>query len=549
MKRFWIVTCWIVGALLLGCALLVPAHFRAVDAAVLERAGRGQPGAVAPTIIEDGLTYLSVEKLGPAWMLLRAAQSESVPRSEVLGAAVAKFSRDNPSLVALGGATPLLDKVDLGQGNAADPLPAIDVLTRRVAREKALGFLQTSRRPGVQQILQNRILTNTVHFPAAATSGGQALEAAILSAALLNQGDYLTPSFRDAFEWLSMRANKGDNSASLELVYLDLLSLGRRLDWVSLTELMKQVEDLAALRDLAEAIRANEDSAAHICSAALLSGRAGGVAKYLARFPETGLNDLNFALRSGRGAVELLVQQQQRVYYAGVRNQVTGYNPFGAVFHGFVPAATASRVAALLLKYALLLLAAFCIARGIGTITSALGLQFGIRLASDGVFALALAFVVAVAIEPFIGLPSQAAQFPLRFQIPNLAAAAGLKIEPLTTSLMNKLSLVSLIVFFVIQALIYVWCLTKLAEIRRQPLAARMKLKLIENEDLLFDAGLYVGFVGSVLSLILMSIGVGKISMMAYASTSFGIIFVSVLTIFHVRPLRRQLIMESEEQP
>ena len=114
---------------------------------------------------------------------------------------------------------------------------------------------------------------------------------------------------------------------------------------------------------------------------------------------------------------------------------------------------------------------------------------------------------------------------------------------------MNQLSLISLIIFFFIQAAIYIWCLTKLAEIRRQPIAARMKLKLIENEDLLFDAGLYVGFVGSVLSLILMSIGVGKISMMAYASTSFGIIFVSVLKIFHVRPMRRKLIFESETQP
>ena len=45
-----------------------------------------------------------------------------------------------------------------------------------------------------------------------------------------------------------------------------------------------------------------------------------------------------------------------------------------------------------------------------------------------------------------------------------------------------------------------------------------------------------------------MSIGIGKISMMAYASTSFGIIFVSVLKIFHVRPMRRRLIMESEAQ-
>src|SRR5438552_18240333 len=114
---------------------------------------------------------------------------------------------------------------------------------------------------------------------------------------------------------------------------------------------------------------------------------------------------------------------------------------------------------------------------------------------------------------------------------------------------MNQLSLISLIIFFLIQAAIYIWCLTKLAEIRRQPIAARMKLRLIEDEDLLFDAGLYIGFVGSVLSLILMSIGIGKISMMAYASTAFGIIFVCVLKIFHVRPLRRQLILESEIAP
>ncbi len=549
MKRYWMAACGIFGVLLLGCALLVPAHFCAVDADVLEQIGHGQAGAVAPSIIEDGLTYLSLEKLGPAWMLLRAAQSESVSRSDELVAAVARFSHENPSLVALGGSTPLLDKIDLGLADATEPSPIIDVLARRVAREKALVLLETSRRPGVQQMLRNRILTNTVHFPAAVNSGGQALEAAILTAALLNQGDFLSPAFRDAFEWLSMRANKGDNSGSLELVYLDLLSLGRRLDWVSLTELLRQVDGLATLRDLAEAVRANENSPANIVAAALSPGQAGGVAKFLARFPETGVNDVNFALRCGRGAVELLVKKQQRVYYAGVRKQVTGYNPFRAVFFGLFPMAVASHVAALLFKYALLLLAAFCIAHGIGIITAALDLQLGARLAADGVFALVFAFVVAVAIEPFLGLPSQASQFSLRFQIPNLAAAAGITLEPLTTSQMNKLSLVSLIVFFVIQVLIYLWCLTKLSEIRRQPLAARMKLKLIENEDLLFDAGLYVGFVGSVLSLILMSIGVGKISMMAYASTSFGIIFVSVLKIFHVRPLRRQLIMESEVQP
>ncbi len=75
----------------------------------------------------------------------------------------------------------------------------------------------------------------------------------------------------------------------------------------------------------------------------------------------------------------------------------------------------------------------------------------------------------------------------------------------------------------------------------------RVKLKLLENEDHLFDAGLYLGFAGTIISLILVSLGVIKPSLMAaYSSTSFGIIFVSVFKIFHLRPARRILLLESE---
>lgn len=547
MRKVWLTTGLLGGALLLGCALLVPVHFRAVDAAAVEGAGRKLAGGT--TLIGEGLTFVAVEKVGPARMLLRVAQSESVPKADMLARGVGQFqfARENASLVALGGSTPLLDKADLAP-NAKEPQPIVEILARRTAREKALALLQQSRRPGVQQILKNRQLANTVHFPSATTSSGQALDAAILTAGLLYQGDYFTSSFRDAFEGLAIMANRGGSSDSLELVYLDLLSLGKRLDWVSLTELIKQVHDLSTLRELAEAMRANEEAVPHVFSAAVLSGNAGGVAKYLTKFSETGLSDLKFALSHGRGAVELLVQSQQRIYYGGVRGKIVGYNPFGAFFYALVPAAVASHVGALLIKYALLLLAAFCIARAIGSFAP-LGHRLGMRLAGDSVFMLALTFVIAVAIEPFLGLPSQANPFPMRIQIPNLAAAAGLQLSPLPSNFMNTLSLVSLITFFAIQALIYVWCLSRLARIRREEVPPHMKLRLIENEDLLFDAGLYVGFVGSVLALILASIGIGKISMMAYASTAFGIIFVSVLKIFHVRPLRRQLILESDVQP
>ena len=104
-----------------------------------------------------------------------------------------------------------------------------------------------------------------------------------------------------------------------------------------------------------------------------------------------------------------------------------------------------------------------------------------------------------------------------------------------------------LLLFFVLQGLLYTACLIKLAEIRRQRVLPRVKLKLLENEDHLFDSGLYLGFVGTIISLILASLGVQKFSLMAaYSSTSFGIIFVSVFKIFHLRQYRRNLLLEAE---
>ena len=75
-----------------------------------------------------------------------------------------------------------------------------------------------------------------------------------------------------------------------------------------------------------------------------------------------------------------------------------------------------------------------------------------------------------------------------------------------------------------------------------------MKLKLLENEDHLFDAGLYLGFLGTIISLILVSMGVFKQPslMAAYSSTSFGILFVVVFKVLNLRPARRHLLLEAE---
>jgi len=114
---------------------------------------------------------------------------------------------------------------------------------------------------------------------------------------------------------------------------------------------------------------------------------------------------------------------------------------------------------------------------------------------------------------------------------------------------MNPIILLPLLVFLVLQALLYLACLVKLAEILRQRLPPQMKLKLLENEDHLFDAGLYLGFVGTIASLIIASQGLVEFSLMAaYSSTCFGIIFVVIFKIFHLRPARRSLLLEVEAQ-
>ena len=112
---------------------------------------------------------------------------------------------------------------------------------------------------------------------------------------------------------------------------------------------------------------------------------------------------------------------------------------------------------------------------------------------------------------------------------------------------METNSLFAFTLFFVLQALIYAACLAKLSEIRHQKFRPHLKLKLLDNEDHLFDAGLYLGFAGTIISLIFVSLGLIRPSLMAaYSSTSFGIIFVSIFKIFHLRPERRRLILQTD---
>ena len=344
----------------------------------------------------------------------------------------------------------------------------------------------------------------------------------------------------------------------LEELLLDLRSLGQRLDWSQLASMMARVTEIQTVHQLAEAARLNEDRIPAMFAAVELSGRPAAVAQYLSEFSRTGSADLQNSLRYGAGGIKALLSRQHPLHVSKYRERLAEHAPFSAVVRGMAGFAWEMPGLALVVKWLCYIWAGFLLAAAmhfawppVSPLEQPLQVP-GFHLLREFLFALGFLLVVLLLSEPFLAQPSQTAEWPFLpappptdGAVPTEAAGA----DP--QSLMNDPSLMlPLLLFFALQALLYVACLFKLAEIRRQNVPARIKLKLLENEDHLFDAGLYLGFVGTIISLILASMGVTKFSLMAaYSATSFGIIFVSFFKICNLRPTRRRLLMEAEAMP
>ncbi len=105
--------------------------------------------------------------------------------------------------------------------------------------------------------------------------------------------------------------------------------------------------------------------------------------------------------------------------------------------------------------------------------------------------------------------------------------------------------------FFLMQLVIFIFCLLRISQVKREEADHRLKVDILDNEENLFDLGLYVGLGGTVMSLILLLVLDVKQDALigAYTSTLFGILFVAALKIFFVRPYRNHLlVMQAKEK-
>jgi hypothetical protein len=345
----------------------------------------------------------------------------------------------------------------------------------------------------------------------------------------------------------------------LEQVLLDLMSLGQRFNWGELAAFVGQIQDPETLRLLANLVRRNEGQLPLVFAAVQLSGKPAQVAAYLMNFSRSGVKDLGVSLRYGVGGVNELLRRNRQLYSSRWNQEPVGLTVSGAVRALAAELCWRLPWLGLTVKWLIYLTAGFLLAAALhfarpAATTLERPLQVrGFHIAREMLFALGFLLVVLLLSEPFLAQESQKVAFPFRLRLPTVGSVVPAGTPGVNRTIMNQLShlsLLTLLLFFVLQGLLYTGCLVKLAEIRRQNLPSRVKLKLLENEDHLFDAGLYVGFAGTIISLILVSLGVIQPSLMAaYSATSFGIIFVSVFKIFHLRPLRRKLLLEAEAAP
>lgn len=534
MKRcICFLACVVLGLVMLACGLLVPVHLRAVDVRVVQRAGRN-----TPDLTGQGLVLVNGQNLGVARLYLSAAQAEKIPGWDKLGLAITNTAREHPDWLVWGSDF-VLERRFGGDVQPAEAFTGFIVQQKK--REAALELLRLSPSPVVQELLRCRELTGTVLFPPSSSASGQAFDAAVSICGLLQAEGRLTTGLGDSVFKLASSANCGGSSLPLEQVLMDLMSLGQRFNWDQLVAFTGRIEDAATLHSLADQVRAAGGQLPVLFSAVALSGKPAAVVKYLDGFGQTGFTDLGASLRFGAGGVNELLQRGQLLYRDGYRPTVA------------LDCSLRWPGLALALKWLACLLSGFLFAMALHFARPAVSslerpLQVrGFHVVREILFALGFLLVVLLLSEPFLAQETRKEEFSFQLHVPttgNTVLAGFARAHP---NVMNNLILLTLLLFFVLQGLIYIACLVKLAEIRRQNVPPRMKLKLLENEDHLFDAGLYLGFVGTIISLILVSMGAIKFSLMAaYSSTSFGIIFVCVFKIFNLRPARRRLLLEAE---
>ncbi len=527
----------VIGFVVAAGAWMLPVNLKSVSPALLRAAGEN-----TPTLGAYGRDLLDAEKIGPAALVLQAAKAVNDPRAPALDTALQTFGQRQPGLYAWGGWDPFLDplfKIREDHGYHGST-PVLTFFNSEKARNTLRTYLSNSGSEGVQALLKLRDLTNTGRFVPATRPGGQPLDSLILLTALLYQGGHLSPSLQRELRGLCDTALAKKEFGDLDPFFVDLLSLARRLDWAQLAELTRRTDSGRTLGEYAHLARVAPDQLPLIYAATLFADSGDSVAAYLIEFGKAGLEDLTTALGFGQGAVRTLVARKVPVNRTAT-----------PALSSAAELALTHPQLMLALRYAGVLLGVWLVLRGLDRWVVGPGGLFalprGLGHMHAGVLAFLFAAIVLVVTEPFLLKAVPASEFRLRIPVlvASTVAAAPTDSEP--TKTMESTNLIEIAVFAVLQIAVYFLCLRKIGEIARRDASPLVKLRLMENEENLFDLGLYVGIAGTAAAMVLITLGIAKANLIAaFSSNLFGITCVALVKIVHVRPFKKQLIIDGQ---
>jgi len=525
------------GLVLAIVAWTMPVNLKSVSPALLREAGLD-----TPSLATFGKQLVQSEKIGPAALVLDAAKSSNDPDAASLETGLKDLAAHQPEMVAWGGWDPFLDPIFNLRENktAAESTPVVNFFLPEKARASLQSYLANSRSLGVQSLLKTRDITATGRFVPVAQAGGQPLDAVILLTAMLYQGEHLSPALQREIRGLADLAVAQQSLGELEGFYLDVLSLGRRLNWAQLAELLRRTDSTKTVSEYAHLARVAPDQFPSIYVAALFAGSADRVATYLLQFGKKGLEDLRLALANGQGAVNQLMLWQVPVNRSAQFD--VGLGASLVLLHPHLM---------LIVKYLGYLIGAYLVLRGLDlwiVSPSDVG-TLGLPHMKSGVLALLFAGILVVSTEPFLLKAAPQSEYRVRLVLPALVTTSTNPAQSTdrTNRTMDSSTLLSIGFFAALQVAMYFTCLLKIREVARSPVTPLVKLRLMENEENLFDGGLYVGIGGTATALVLQVLGVIEPNLLAaYSSNLFGITCVAIVKIRHVRPYKRQLILDSQ---
>ncbi len=531
----------------------VPVYWQLVNSQLLQAVGED-----TPDLIEAAANQVQLDQLGAATIFLDAADSLEVGNSTQVRQSIANAIELFPEYAITGGPDIYFDqilRID-PQLSAAKRIELIPNLIPSQTRATITSFLSHSRSTSVQAVLGTKKMAGTRQFMPVDSAAGQPLEATILLTALLIQGNHFSPAVAASIRTLSDNIEDVYAVVDLERIYFALFSLGKRMNWNQLNRLLPFLESTDQLEKVAAYARNYDEAFSWIYVAVVQAESAQTVIRYLETFPLEGLDDLGLSLSYGEGALDYLLEQMKQVEQPSRR------------------LAWAEKMPSLLDNPAILLPAArnpgiFLIFKGLFTALAALCLtSFGLkafplifhtfkRTRKPNPFVgtlrtitltLILSLLIILIMEPGVFRQSQTPQPEVRLEWAFQDTVESLFTPTERNDTMDQITVITISIFFLMQVALYMAGLIKITEIRKMDGSPKLKLELLHNEDQLFDSGLYLGLTGTVLSLIFLAIGVVQASLMAaYSSTLFGIIFVAILKVFHLRPYRKVLILQADD--